>query len=152
MSTATPTRPAAPDSHTIASHGEEHHDEHAHHGVGHVVEPRILILTALALLVLTAITVSVTYIDLGEMNIFIALGIAVLKGSLVCMFFMHLWWDRPFNSFVLVISLSLVALFIGFALIDTGEYQPDLKAGEARDIQPQIDTLRSEALNPAAHE
>lgn len=126
-----------------------HFDTHAHdahggsggHGVGHVVPPRILINTALVLLVLTGLTVAVMWFDLGEFNIYIALGIAVLKGSLVCLFFMHLRWDRPFNSIVFIGALALVALFIGFALTDTSEYQHEIIPGEAPKVQLKITEL-----------
>ena len=82
--------------------------------------------TAIALLVLTCITVAVRYVDVGEFNIVIALGIAVLKATLVAMFFMHLRWDRPFNGFVIVASIAFVVLFIGFAMTDSFEYRPEI--------------------------
>ena len=34
------------------------------------------------------------------------------------MFFMHLWWDSPFNAMALITALFFVALFIGLALFD----------------------------------
>lgn len=110
---------------TTTDHGEEHH------GVGHVVPLRILILNGAALLVLTWLTVFVANFDFAahniyEMNIIIALAIAVVKAALVCLFFMHLWWDRPFNSFVLVGSIAFVALFMALAMLDTFEYSGDL--------------------------
>ena len=129
----------------------EGHGEH--HGVGHIVSPKILIATAAALLVLTVITVlaakvAFEEVEMHELTIFVALGIAVLKASLVCLFFMHLKWDRPFNAFVLIGSLGLVALFIGFAIIDSTEYKPDIKAyvgtlpgGETPDIKAKLDAL-----------
>lgn len=42
------------------------------------------------LLVLTAITVAVAYVDLGPLNTVVAMTIAVVKGLLVMLFFMHL--------------------------------------------------------------
>jgi cytochrome c oxidase subunit 4 len=42
-----------------------------------------------ALLVFTAITVWVAGVDLGPLNTPVALGIAVTKGTLVILFFMH---------------------------------------------------------------
>ena len=125
-----------------------------HHGIGHLVSPKILIATAAALLVLTALTVMSVRIDfsefdLHEMNILIALSIAVIKASLVCLFFMHLRWDRPFNAFVLVTSLSLVALFIWFAMTDTTEYQGDVLHGNSQVIQAKLDALAGESAPPA---
>ena len=42
-----------------------------------------------ALLVLTGITIGVAYIDLGALNTVAALSIAVVKGTLVVLYFMH---------------------------------------------------------------
>jgi cytochrome c oxidase subunit IV len=115
-----------------------------HHGVGHVVSPKVLIATCAALLVLTVITVLVAKIDfteynLYELNIVVALAVAVTKASLVCLFFMHLYWDRPFNSFVLIASLAFVALFMGFAMIDVSEYHDTLVSGDAEKIVQRLD-------------
>lgn len=124
-----------------------------HHGVGHVVSPKILIATALALLVLTALTVAAANVsfealEMPELHIIVALGIALLKAALVCLFFMHLRWDRPFNAFVLVTSMALVVLFITFALTDSNQYQPEIKtylgtlpSGETKEIKAELDKL-----------
>ena len=41
---------------------------------------------------------------------------------------MHLWWDSKLNQIVLVvISLLLLMLFIGFAIMDSHQYQPILE-------------------------
>ena len=112
-----------------------------HHGVGHLVPVKILVGTALALLVLTVITVGASFIDFGTVNIWIALGIAAVKGALVALFFMHLRWDRPFNAIVFVASLAFVAIFISFALTDTREYAPDMEAGNAPLVQEQLDAI-----------
>jgi cytochrome c oxidase subunit 4 len=41
------------------------------------------------LLVLTLVTAAVSYVDLGVFNLLVAVAIAVLKGFLVVLFFMH---------------------------------------------------------------
>jgi len=127
---------AAVHTHSVGPGGE-------HHGVGHIVSPKILIATAFALLVLTALTVASVRIDfhqldLPELNIAIALTIAFIKGSLVCLFFMHLRWDRPFNAIVLVSSLAFVALFIGFAITDTSEYHEEVIKGDTALVQQKV--------------
>lgn len=125
------------------------------HGIGHVVSPKILLATAMALLVLTVITVLSVRIDfnefdLSEMNILVALTIALIKASLVCLFFMHLRWDRPFNAFVLVGSLALVALFIWFAMTDSHEYQREVVPGNTLTIQAKLNELPPPTAVPAA--
>ena len=110
-----------------------HSPEQAHggHGAGpgHIVNPAILIGVLVALLVLTFCTVAVTWVDLGEFNLLIAMIIAVIKGSLVCLFFMHMYWDKPIIPIVFISSLLLVGLFIGLAAVDYGQYQPDPDRG-----------------------
>ena len=101
----------------------------------------LLIGTGLALLVLTWVTVAVAGIDLGEANIWVALGIAVLKGTLVAMIFMHLRWDRPFNGIIFVAALAFVTLFIALALTDTAEYQADLHPGDAPAVESKLQEL-----------
>ncbi len=98
----------------------------APHGV-HAVPKRVL-LTVYGLLVLfTALTVGASTVDLGQANIWMALLIAVIKGGLVAMYFMHLRWDSPFNGVILISALFFVSLFIGLALLDSHSYQPQMK-------------------------
>jgi cytochrome c oxidase subunit IV len=58
-----------------------------------------------ALLVLTALTTTIAFIDLGRLNVFVALTIAVVKASLVLLYFMHLRYSP---------RLTLVAVAIAF--------------------------------------
>ena len=112
------------------------------HGVGHIVPIKTLVATGLALLVLTLITVLAAKIDLGDLNIWIALAIAVLKASLVVLFFMHLKYDRPFNGIVFMTSVAFVALFISFTLTDSKEYAPDIDTGNAPRVAEALDELQ----------
>lgn len=104
------------------------------HGV-HAVPKRILLGVYFALIALTFITVKVSTIELGQFNIWIALLVAVIKGSLVALFFMHLFWDSPFNGIVLIAAFFFVSLFIGIALLDSHEYQPITKPTPAANPQ-----------------
>ncbi|MEE9130751.1 MAG: cytochrome C oxidase subunit IV family protein [Phycisphaerales bacterium] len=122
----------------MASESSQHE---AHHEVGHVVPVRILFATGMGLLALTVLTVVAASFDVGNLNIWIALAIAVLKGSLVVMFFMHLRYDRPFHGVVFVTSLAFVALFISFALTDTTEYAGDLNPGDAPKVVEKLTVL-----------
>jgi cytochrome c oxidase subunit 4 len=57
----------------------------------HVVVPRSTYFAVyIALIVLTALTTTVAFFDLGLANPIVALSIAVLKATLVVLFFMHL--------------------------------------------------------------
>ena len=119
----------------MASGSSQHEEDH---GVGHVVPVRVLFTTGIGLLILTLITVWAASMDFGEFNIWIALAIAVLKGSLVLLFFMHLLYDRPFNGIIFVTSIAFVALFISFALTDTKEYAPNVYQGDAPKVQEKL--------------
>ena len=103
--------------------------------VGHVVPARLLGTVLALLLALTFATVAITWVDLGGLNLWLALGIAVLKASLVALFFMHLRWDRPFNAIVFIASLALVMLFVGIALMDSRQYRPEMIPGYAPGIE-----------------
>jgi cytochrome c oxidase subunit 4 len=101
----------------------EHHDDHDH-GLAHVAPVKQLLGTWGILTVLTVLTVSATTIDLGSTgNLILAMVIAVVKASLVCALFMHLRYDKLFHTVLLVGGLLAAALFVGFTLMDSGQYQ-----------------------------
>jgi cytochrome c oxidase subunit 4 len=100
----------------------------AHHANDtHAVPFRVLLVVFVALLVLTYVTVAARYVDLGSLNIWIALGIATIKGALVILYFMHLRYDSSFYSLVFVTALAFMFLFLGITLLDTVTYQPDIE-------------------------
>jgi cytochrome c oxidase subunit 4 len=89
--------------------------------MGHETEnPRRTGLTVFfALLALTVVTVSVSYVDLGLWNAVVALVIASTKASLVALFFMHLKGEsRLVWGFALVPIVFLVLILLG-TLADT---------------------------------
>src|SRR5437899_2890448 len=79
----------------------------------HVVPVRIYLLVFVALLVLTATTASVAFVDLGPLNNVVALGIAGVKTALVILFFMHVRYGTRLTPLVIAASLFwLVILFV----------------------------------------
>ncbi len=98
-------------------------ENHTDTGV-HVASIKLLVGVWLALMIGTWLTVAVTYVDLGPLNIWIGIGIATAKAFLVALFFMHLRWDKGFNAFVFFAAFGFLAIFIGIALMDTMEYAP----------------------------
>jgi cytochrome c oxidase subunit IV len=112
-----------------SKHSGEHsgHGEH-HEGFGHVAPASMLLVVGGVLLFLTAVTVWVTMADLGRSgNLIVAMGIATVKAVLVCTYFMHLKWDKPFNAVVFGSSVLFVGLFIIVALLDKADYEPDIQ-------------------------
>ena len=71
-----------------------------------------------ALLVLAALTTGIAYINLGEFNTVVALGIAVIKMSLVGLFFMHLWHSRGLARIVVLAGFFWLALMVSGVLAD----------------------------------
>jgi len=72
----------------------------------------------LALIVLTAITTAVAYVDLGALNTVAALVIAVCKASLVVLFFMHLKEQAGMTRVVIIAAALWLAVFIVLTLSD----------------------------------
>jgi cytochrome c oxidase subunit 4 len=85
----------------------------------HIVPLRTYLAVAAALLLLTAITVTVSYVPLGGYNVLVALTIAAFKASLVALFFMHLKYDRKIYLVIFVIAVTFLAVFIVFTMFDT---------------------------------
>jgi cytochrome c oxidase subunit IV len=98
-----------------------------HDSAAHIVSFRVLLAVFITLLVLTYITVAARYVNLGGLNIWIALGIATIKGSLVVLYFMHLRYDSPFNSIILVTAFVFMFLFLGITMLDSIQYQPAIE-------------------------
>ncbi|HBX43742.1 MAG TPA: cytochrome-c oxidase [Deltaproteobacteria bacterium] len=72
-----------------------------------------------ALVVLTVVTVAVSYVHLGMLNVVVALLVASVKASLVALFFMHLRYEnRLVWGFALTPLFFLVLIVVG-TLSDT---------------------------------
>jgi cytochrome c oxidase subunit 4 len=81
----------------------------------HIVQPRVYITIFLALLVGTGLTVVAAFYDFpGPLNAVVALTIAVIKATLVVLFFMHVRYSG--RLIWLVIAAALFWLAIMFAL------------------------------------
>jgi cytochrome c oxidase subunit 4 len=105
-----------------AATADPHHDDD--HGLAHVATIKVLTATGGTLLVLTVVTVLATKIDFGaNINLGIAMAIAVTKATLVILFFMHLRYDKLFHSVVFVSAILAASLFVGFTLMDSNQYQ-----------------------------
>jgi len=89
------------------------HDTSSHAPAHHVTRLPVYFLVFAALMMLTILTVTASRFDLGWLNTPIALGIAVIKATLVILFFMHVI-HSPRLTWVVVISsfLWLAVLFV----------------------------------------
>jgi cytochrome c oxidase subunit 4 len=84
----------------------------------HVVPKRTYYLIFLTLMVCTALTVWVSFIDLGELNTVVALGIAIFKASLVVLFFMHVKYSPRLTWLVVAASLFWLGLLLFMTMGD----------------------------------
>jgi cytochrome c oxidase subunit IV len=114
-------------------------EHHGHdHGLAHTTPISLLFGILGALLVLTIATVAVTAIDLGAQgNLIVAMVIATIKAGLVCTFFMHLLWDKKFNTVLFLTSVLFLILFLSMTTTDRGEYQRDVDAFRAQQLAPK---------------
>ncbi len=85
----------------------------------HITPVKIYIAVGLSLLILTAVTVVVSFIDLGPYNITVALFIASIKALLVAFFFMHLFWDNKIYFIIFAGSLLFLTIFLTLTMFDT---------------------------------
>ena len=83
--------------------------QHEHHIVG----PKTYLLILLVLMVLTATTTGVAFIDLGIWNPIVSIGIACFKAVMVILFFMHIRYSSK------VMMLTVGAGFFTFLVLIT---------------------------------
>lgn len=87
--------------------------------VQHHITPRKVYYTIFgSLLVLTAITVWIAFIDLGVFNTPVALGIAGIKASLVILYFMHVRFSTRLTWVVVAASILWVGVLFVLTLAD----------------------------------
>ena len=72
------------------------------------------------LLVLTATTVGVSFVDLGPLNVAVALSIAVVKAMMVLAFFMHLNHSSRLTWVVIAGSVYWLGIMLVLTFSDYG--------------------------------
>ena len=92
-----------------------HEPENQEH---HIVSPRIYLAVGAALLVGTGLTVAVSFIDLGVFNPIIALAIAVVKATLVVLFFMHVKYSTKLTKLTVFAGIFMFLVLISMTLAD----------------------------------
>ena len=93
---------------TTDTHAEEHH----------ITSNKTYIIVWAALMVMTATTVYVSYINFGVLNIVIALVVASIKATMVALYFMHLKLEDSITWVFALFPLSLLALLIAMTMTD----------------------------------
>mgnify|MGYP002639601085 CR=1 FL=1 len=108
----------------MSDHTHDSDEEH----MGHVLPLSLLLKVFGALVLLTGLTVYTGTMNLHGFDLPIAMVIATCKASLVCLFFMHLKYDKPFLGLIFLLSVLFVGLFLAFVTYDSGQYQGDITA------------------------
>jgi len=84
----------------------------------HVTPIRTYVLIFATLLSLTGLTIWVAFQDLGRGNDFVALGIAVIKMTLVILWFMHVKHSSRLTKIVVVSGFFWLIILFSFTLSD----------------------------------
>jgi len=93
---------------------DNHQQEHAHH-----IAPTSMYMTIFfVLMICTGLTYFVWTIDLGFMNIVVALAIAIFKATLVITYFMHVKWSPILSKMAVAIALTFLAILLIFLSLD----------------------------------
>jgi len=83
-----------------------------------------------ALMVLTIITVGVSYVHLPiAMAVLVALVVATIKGSLVAMYFMHLLHERKVIYWVLILTVIFFVFLMFVPLLTNLDRIPGSQPG-----------------------
>jgi cytochrome c oxidase subunit 4 len=79
---------------------------------------RSIVLTYLALLLLAALSVTLSTMSLGAGNVWAPLGIGVLQAALVVLYFMHLRKENWLWQLLFLIVVMSLEMFIGLTFVD----------------------------------
>jgi cytochrome c oxidase subunit 4 len=84
----------------------------------HIVSPKIYYAIFIALAVLTVVTWSIAKLDLGKMNAVVALTIAVIKATLVVLYFMHVRYSSRLTWVFVGAGFFWLAIMVALTLGD----------------------------------
>ncbi len=86
----------------------------------HALPVRVYLTVFAIMIGLTAVTVTVAFQDLGPLNNIVALSIAVTKGTLVVLYFMHAKYSTRLIKLIIPSALVWLAILLSFTLFDFG--------------------------------
>ena len=95
---------------------QEFHD--SHDNLEHIVSPRIYVIVGTLLLILTGTTVAASYVEMYVFNAVVALLIAVVKASIVILFFMHVKYSSKLTKLTVAGGLFTFLVLISLTLAD----------------------------------
>ena len=85
----------------------------------HIVQPRVYVVIFLALMLGTTLTVMAAFYDFpGPLNAVVALTIAVVKATLVVLFFMHLFYSSKLTKVTVIAAIFFLFLLLALSMTD----------------------------------
>ena len=84
----------------------------------HIVSPRVYLGIFALLMVLTAVTVWVAFYDLRWLNVFVAVTIAVIKATLVILYFMHVRYSSRLTQLIVAAGVVWLIILLTFTFSD----------------------------------
>ena len=84
----------------------------------HIVPVSVYLAVFFTLIALTWVTAYVATIDLGGLNIFVALSIAIFKASLVILFFMHVKYGTKLTKMIVGAGFFWLILLLFIVMTD----------------------------------
>lgn len=89
-----------------------------HDNLDFIVPPRTYMIVGACLLILTGTTVWASYLELGIFNPIVALAIAVIKASIVVLFFMHVKYSSRLTKLTVFGGLFTFLVLVSMTLAD----------------------------------
>jgi cytochrome c oxidase subunit 4 len=89
------------------------HAEEQHH-----VPYKVYFIVWGALLVLTGVTVGVSYVDMKNVTVLTAMLIAATKSMLVLLYFMHIRFEKPLYSVMILAAMLTYGIFVALTFVD----------------------------------
>lgn len=84
----------------------------------HITPVRTYFLVYLALLLLLALTIGLAFVDLGFLNEVIAMTIAVIKATLVILYFMHVRGSSQLTKLFVFAGFFWLLILVSLTLTD----------------------------------
>jgi cytochrome c oxidase subunit 4 len=128
------------------SHATEADDGQVH---AHISPVWFYALILGVLMFFTLLTVGVSYVHLGKLNLLVAIVIASIKAALVVTFFMHLKYDNKINALIMVVSLLFIGVFFTYTMNDT-EHRGLLDNDQGGRVSQTTGLVAPGGMEPAA--
>lgn len=107
-------------THTNPAHMHQDTSLEDTHHMHHIVSPNVYLIVIIILMLLTIFTVRIAYHDWGALwlNVTIALTVAIIKATIVVLYFMHVKWSGRLIHITIGASVLFFFVMIAGVLMD----------------------------------